>query len=177
MSECLEIMFQLYCALVYLHNDMGTAHCDIKPANILISENGYVRVTDLQLAKPANDRVRTSDEGTLGFLAPECFNQDRHDASHSIPTYAQVDMWAAGIVCYHLLFHEHPIIPPTTSDRRSIKQAIFQFNGQLLFPEEDPSRSIPPWIKHFLSCSLHPDGRNRPTANEAFHLFRKNAMM
>lgn len=192
-------MRQLYSALDYMHNDIEIAHFDVKPANILISESGYVRLTDVQLSKPAKERVRISEEGTLQYvvfikgnivpmkmnhcydnryLAPECFNQDRHNACNIIPTYCEVDMWAAGIVCYQLLFHEHPILTLSTSDRRKARQHLIQFNGQLLFPEDDRCREcVPQWLKQFLTLSLSPNGRHRPTSAEAFRLFCENAMM
>ncbi len=50
------IMKQLLKGLHYLHHDMHIAHRDIKGANILISNEGQVQITDFGLARILNPK-------------------------------------------------------------------------------------------------------------------------
>ncbi|GIM03537.1 hypothetical protein Vretimale_8292 [Volvox reticuliferus] len=60
---------QIVLALEYLHNK-GIAYRDLKPENLLIGADGYVRLTDLGFAKVVRGRTYTMC-GTPDYLAPE----------------------------------------------------------------------------------------------------------
>lgn len=46
---------------------MNLAHFDLKPSNILVFDEGFVKLTDFQLAKPCAARVEVHNEGTMKY--------------------------------------------------------------------------------------------------------------
>lgn len=61
----------------------------MKPENILINKNGYIKIADFQFAKVVTDRTYTMC-GTPGYLAPEIILNKGHGLS--------VDWWTLGVL-------------------------------------------------------------------------------
>ena len=96
-EEAVNIMKQLTSAVEHAHEN-HIIHRDIKPQNILVKDDGTIKITDFGIAL-AHDAVQlTQNDAVLGsahYLAPET---TRGEA----PT-VQVDIYALGIVFYELL--------------------------------------------------------------------------
>jgi serine/threonine-protein kinase len=90
-------------ALQYAHAQ-GLVHRDVKPANILLTGEGVVKVADLGLAKAVGDLGLTQTGMGLGtplYAAPEqALDAKRVDA--------RSDLYALGCVLYHLLTGQPP---------------------------------------------------------------------
>ena len=56
--------------LEYMHNE-GVIHRDIKPENVVMDESGYVRITDMGIAKIMRENNNRDSSGTPGYMAPE----------------------------------------------------------------------------------------------------------
>lgn len=98
------ILSEVALALDALHT-VGYAYRDLKPQNILLHEDGHIRLGDFGVAKVICHRRqgahRTSTfVGTLEYMAPEIVAGDSQ--------YAHVDWWAYGILAYELLYGKTP---------------------------------------------------------------------
>jgi serine/threonine protein kinase len=102
-------IYQIANALAYLHS-MGIIHRDLKPDNVLITENGHLKLTDFGLsyngllgrhvAKDTDIVESSSLVGTPDYIAPEIVLR----CSHSFG----VDWWALGIMVFEFVFGEPP---------------------------------------------------------------------
>lgn len=96
-DETLRIALQIAEGLAATHG-LGIIHRDVKPANILISEAGQVRLVDFGLAKLAGEARLTRPGvvmGTLSYMSPEQFTGGEIDA--------RSDVWSLGVVMYEML--------------------------------------------------------------------------
>ena len=146
---------------------MGVAHYDLKPSNILIDQDGCVKLTDFDLARDVKSPTSKSTVGTLRYLPPECFCPKRGDCA---ATAEKADMWMVGVVYCMMTTGKHPICPdkPTHAE---VKSMMSRYNGELHYarPVSDLSR----WI---LQGCLQPDPRCRPTAAQLL-LALQNVML
>jgi len=102
-DQAVNILAQLLKALQYAH-ERGVWHRDIKPANILLLRDGEVKVTDFGIARVESLNLTQADPimGTPGFIAPEMYLGEAFDH--------RIDLFAAGVVFYHLLAGEPPFV-------------------------------------------------------------------
>lgn len=109
-------------AFEYMHS-RGIIYRDLKPENLLLSDSGYIKVTDFGFAKKLQNGSRTWTLcGTPDYLAPEVIAQQGHGKA--------VDWWTLGILIYEMLAS----VPPFYDDNpRRVYEKILQghinFNG------------------------------------------------
>lgn len=102
LSEAVDIMMQITDGMSVAH-DSYIIHRDIKPQNIMILENGLVKITDFGIAMAMNATQLTQTNSVMGsvhYLPPE-------QASGQGSTL-QSDIYSMGIVMYELLTGELP---------------------------------------------------------------------
>ncbi|MEM7016635.1 MAG: serine/threonine-protein kinase [Pseudomonadota bacterium] len=102
-----QIILQVLNALEYAH-EHDVVHCDVKPENILISEEGSVKLADFgiarfktHLAASRENTTHTTGLGTLSYMAPE-------QAEGMVDADTQTDLFAVGVIFYELLTGIHP---------------------------------------------------------------------
>ncbi|MEY4565956.1 MAG: Serine/threonine-protein kinase StkP [Planctomycetota bacterium] len=69
-ETALEFAEQMIQAVAYAHR-MKIIHCDIKPENMILLEDGRLQLTDFGIAKIAQRTIHGSGSGTVGYMAPE----------------------------------------------------------------------------------------------------------
>jgi serine/threonine protein kinase len=99
LSVKLEIMEQVCSALSYAHSQ-GMIHRDVKPANIIVQQDGLVKLLDFGIArgdvKVEGGMTRTGTlVGTPAYMAPERLQGSPFDG--------RSDVFSAGVVLYQLL--------------------------------------------------------------------------
>ena len=97
-------------AIGYLHLK-GIVHRDLKLENILVDEDGYIKIIDYGLAKMlADDQETTSFCGTPEYLAPEILEEK----GHAFP----VDWWALGILTYEMIVGFPPFYTGSANNQK-----------------------------------------------------------
>lgn len=99
---------QLCNALTYLHTrNPRIIYRDMKPGNIMINEEGSIRLIDFGIAREykTEGREDTTYLGTKGYAAPEQFGGKGQ-------TDPRTDIYSLGVTLYHLVTGNNPCHPP-----------------------------------------------------------------
>ncbi|HYK05138.1 MAG TPA: serine/threonine-protein kinase, partial [Thermoanaerobaculia bacterium] len=73
-----EVILQIASGLHHIHH-LGIVHLDLKPSNILVSDEGQAKIMDFGLAIESRRVFDRKIRGTLQYMAPEVLRQDRVD--------------------------------------------------------------------------------------------------
>ncbi len=100
-DEKLNIMRDIVAGVAAAHAE-DIVHCDLKPANILISAQGQAKVADFGLAWLTDPARSNGDSlyGTPQYMAPEYLETHRHQKVS--------DVFSLGLICYEMLTGETP---------------------------------------------------------------------
>ncbi|MBM9461332.1 PASTA domain-containing protein [Nocardioides sp. zg-536] len=103
-ERALAILEPVLSALASAHR-AGLVHRDVKPENVLIADDGRIKVADFGLAKAISaDTQHTTTNGvligTVSYLAPELVIEQKADA--------RADVYAAGVILFELLTGTKP---------------------------------------------------------------------
>ncbi|MFB0565870.1 MAG: protein kinase [Candidatus Aminicenantaceae bacterium] len=151
-QQIVALLIQVCRALSYVHS-RKLIHYDIKPGNVLVSDEGQVKVLDFGLAAVKSIGPGESRGGTPGYMAPELADPEALVDHRS-------DLYSLGIMAYQLLCRQLPF-------RSSSVSELFRMHRfePLSFSESD-WKTIPSWLQSVIKrlCAKHPADRY-PTAN------------
>lgn len=162
-AEIMPWLAGLCAALDYAHREAGIVHRDLKPGNLLIDQNGQVKVADFGVScLVAETMARVSSTvsgGTLAYMSPQQLWGE--------PASPQDDIYALGATLYELLGGEAPFVrgnlllqvphrlPPSLNLRRS-----------QIRPDSEPVSEA--WETAIMAC-LSKSAHRRPRSATALY--------
>src|SRR5439155_17547439 len=136
---------------------------DIKPENIMVRHDAYLKVLDFGLAKLTERPAFAIDAegatrvplktnpgiimGTVTYMSPE--------QARGLPVDARTDIWSLGVVLYEMLSGEPPFKGPTTSD---ILAAVLEREPR---PFSAAAQAVPTELRRIVAKALRKDRDER----------------
>ncbi len=146
--ELLPILIQTARGLFVAHSH-GVIHRDVKPANIMVSDSGDVKITDFGVSYSTNQEQITQDGmvvGTAQYISPE-----QAQGQQATP---QSDIYSLGVVAYEGLAGHRPFTGATPVDIAAAHVNDF------VPPLPD---SVDVQLREFVMSMLAKDSRDRPS--------------
>jgi eukaryotic-like serine/threonine-protein kinase len=135
----------------------GLVHRDVKPQNIIVTPEGFVRITDFGVAKSHLSTALTETGvsfGTVDYISPE--------QAQGLPAGPQADIYALGVVLYEMLTARLPF-----SGNNAVAVAM-KHVAETPPPPRSFNRQIPPHIEALVLRAMAKDPHQRPRSAEEF---------
>lgn len=141
-------------ALDYAHL-RGVIHRDVKPANIVVTRDGIVKVVDFGIARlgPTSNTQTGMLLGTLAYMSPELVRGQHADA--------RSDIWAMGVLLYELITYQRPF---TGENHAALLLSILQNEPP---PLRQAVPECPVALERIISRCLRKDEKERYPSMEA----------
>ncbi|XP_030011184.1 mitogen-activated protein kinase kinase kinase kinase 3 isoform X9 [Sphaeramia orbicularis] len=143
--------------LYYLHNK-GKMHRDIKGANILLTDNGYVKLADFGVSAQITATLakRKSFIGTPYWMAPEVAAVERKGGYNQL-----CDIWAVGITAIELAELQPPMF-----DLHPMRALFLMTKSNFQPPKLKDKIKWTNNFHHFVKLALTKNPKKRPTAEK-----------
>jgi eukaryotic-like serine/threonine-protein kinase len=155
--KALDFLDLILQALAAAH-EADLIHRDVKPENVLLGDDGSVKVADFGLARAVSQATSTATQGlligTVSYLAPE-------QLTHGAAT-ARGDVYAAGIMLYELLVGKKP------HDGDSPIQVAYKHVNEDVPPPSQAVPGIPAYVDGLVLRATARDPDLRPTDARVF---------
>ncbi|HEX7107488.1 MAG TPA: Stk1 family PASTA domain-containing Ser/Thr kinase [Acidothermaceae bacterium] len=155
-QEALSILAPVLSALSAAHA-AGLVHRDVKPENVLLADDGRVKVADFGLARAVAGRTATSATtliGTVAYLAPEQVTRGVADP--------RSDVYAAGIMLFEMLTGHPPY------DGETPISVAYRHANETVPPPSSEISGLPPAVDALVTHATARDPDARPADAAAF---------
>ncbi|MRS12576.1 MAG: serine/threonine protein kinase [Actinobacteria bacterium] len=141
-DEAAAIVAGVSAALTFAH-DNGVLHLDLKPANVLLTRDGRVKVADFGVSALTDVSGRASaTAGTVGYMPPEQIRGQQLDES--------TDVWALGALVYEVLANANPF------DADSAEGSLFKIEVAEVPAPSEFEPSVGPAVDDIVLRALAP---------------------
>ena len=109
-EQVLKWLVEICLVLHYLHTELRIIHRDIKSNNILLMENGLIKLSDFGIARKLakNEQFAGTSVGTPCYLSPEIINLGKYDQ--------KTDIWGLGCVMFEICTGNKPFYGKTLKE-------------------------------------------------------------
>ena len=148
-KEAIHFTLQILRALQHAH-DKGIVHRDIKPHNIMLLQNGGIKVTDFGIARFARSEIRTITDRAIGsvhYISPEQAMGENTDEKS--------DLYSVGVMLFEMLTGHLPFEADT-----AISVAIKQIQTQAARPRTI-NPEIPAGLEEITVRAMQKDASKR----------------
>src|SRR4051812_28740803 len=162
-ARSLALLEPIVSALAAAHQ-AGLVHRDVKPENVLISDDGRIKVADFGLAKAMSATTQHTATGvligTVSYVAPELVVEGRSDA--------RADVYAVGVILYELLTGKKP------HEGETPIQVAYKHVHEDVPPPSRLSPGVPDYVDALVSRATARDREQRPAdAGVLLHHLRR----
>lgn len=141
-SYCCELLRLAALGLAALH-DAGMLHRDVKPANLMLTQDGVVKIVDLGLAKFEEEETeltsRRSVLGTVKYMSPE-----QHEGVYNLDFRS--DIFSLGQTLKNLLSRQTEIVPEEL--QKLVDEMVHPDREQRLLTARDVTTRLQRFIDH-----------------------------
>jgi serine/threonine protein kinase len=143
-----EMIAEIAEALDYAHRK-GIIHRDVKPANVIITTDGKVKITDFGIAKIASSNLTTTGQflGTPNYMSPEQVS--------GAPVDGRSDLFSLGVVLYELLTSRKPF------QGDNLTAISYKIVHEDFTPPADLSPDVPTEFNEIVARAMAKDPWNR----------------
>ncbi|HEX5086482.1 MAG TPA: Stk1 family PASTA domain-containing Ser/Thr kinase [Nocardioides sp.] len=162
-ARALALLEPIVSALAAAHR-AGLVHRDVKPENVLISDDGRVKVADFGLAKAVSATTQHTATGvligTVSYVAPELVVEGRSDA--------RADVYAVGVILYELLTGKKP------HEGETPIQVAYKHVHEDVPPPSRMAPGVPDYVDALVARATARDREQRPAdAGVLLHHLRR----
>ncbi len=156
LSETIDIMLQLTDGMAHAH-DSYIVHRDLKPQNIMIQDDGQIKITDFGIAMALSTQLTQTNSvmGSVHYLPPEQANGKG--------STIKSDIYSMGIIFYELLTGSLPF-----KGENAVEIALKQMKEPLPSLRED-NPSIPVSVENVILKATAKNPKNRYSDSRAMH--------
>jgi eukaryotic-like serine/threonine-protein kinase len=104
LEQRLSLFKQVCEAAEYAHRHL-VVHCDLKPNNILVTDEGRVKLLDFGIAKLLSTSATPQEQVTLAMMTPDFAAPEQLEGK---PATTATDIYSLGVLLYHLLSGSAP---------------------------------------------------------------------
>ncbi|ORT99627.1 Serine/threonine protein kinase PrkC, regulator of stationary phase [Anaerovibrio sp. JC8] len=154
--EAARIARELACALEAAHKN-NLVHCDIKPHNILIMDDGHIKVTDFGIARAVSSSTMTYGGNVMGsvhYFSPE--------QAKGTAITTKSDVYSLGVVLYEMLTGTLPYNGET-----SVSIALKHLQEEPV-PIRQIKPSVPAVLEAIVQKAMNKDPMLRPTSTDMY---------